>query len=179
MLEGLLTILIYPRPCAHRLLLCRPSPPAAGWQQDIARRYDLRPCTNHFSFTPDVLNAVSTPMEVCSWPIIACFLSASSPTMRQKGSAPKAYCHGVDIYLTCIHAGWRLIRHTTYRQQLHSINQSTSMTSNQSPEAQEQHTDPKVAHDPSKPTAAEPYSIFDKRQKALIVAIASIAATCE
>jgi hypothetical protein len=31
----------------------------------------------------------------------------------------------------------------------------------------------------TKVNTSEPYSIFDKRQKALIVAIASIAATCE
>lgn len=36
-----------------------------------------------------------------------------------------------------------------------------------------------VGHPASKSVTSEPYSIFDKRQKAIIVAVASVAATCE
>lgn len=53
------------------------------------------------------------------------------------------------------------------------------MTSNNSSEAQDLQAQPRATPDSSKPTAVEPYSIFDRRQKGLVVAIASIAATCE
>ena len=38
---------------------------------------------------------------------------------------------------------------------------------------------PAVVLAPPQPTSEEPYSIFDKRQKALIILIISTAATCE
>lgn len=57
------------------------------------------------------LNAGSTPTRASSRPIRYGAASALSPTLREKGSAPKAYLHHVDIYLAQGTVSGSLTRH--------------------------------------------------------------------